>query len=301
MRAYLPSPTEGVLWIGPLPLRGYAICILVGIFAAIWIAGRRLVPRGGTVDDIYTVAWWSVPFGILGGRIYHLITSPQAYFGAGGNPLNAFAIWNGGLGIWGAVALGLVGGWIGARRAGISFLDFADAAAPGVLLAQAIGRWGNWFNNELYGGVTDLPWKLKIYQWDESRGHAVVENGQAVVLGYYQPTFLYEAIWCLLVAIAILLLDRRLTLGRGRPLALYVMLYPVGRIVFELMRTDPANHILGLRVNVWVSILVFLGGLALFIVLGKRHPNGIREGVVEASGQEPPAAGPTGETEKSTL
>ena len=281
MTAYLPSPTQGVLWIGPLPLRAYALCILVGIFVAIWIAGRRIAPRGGTVDDIYTVAWWAVPFGIVGGRVYHLITSPQAYFGKGGNPLDAFAIWHGGLGIWGAVALGAVGGWIGSRKAGISFLDFADAAVPGILVAQAIGRWGNWFNNELYGGRTDLPWKLRIHEWDDSRGHAVFQNGHAVVLGYFQPTFLYEAIWCLLIAAAILAADRRLLLGRGRVLGLYVMLYPVGRIVFELMRTDPANHILGVRVNVWVCILVFIGGVAIFVWAGRRHPDGVREGFLE--------------------
>ena len=287
MRAYLPSPTEGVLWLGPLPLRGYAICILVGIFAAIWVAGRRIAPRGGTVDDIYSIAWWAIPFGIVGGRVYHLITSPQAYFGEGGNPLNAFAIWNGGLGIWGAVALGLVGAWIGARRSGVSFLDFADAAAPGVLLAQAIGRWGNWFNNELYGGVSDLPWKLKIYQWDEGNGRAVVENGKPVVLGFFQPTFLYEAIWCLLVAVGILWLDRRVLLGRGRCFALYIMLYPVGRIVFELMRTDPANEIFGVRVNVWVSVLVFLVGLGMFVLFGRHHPDGVREGFARGGETEP--------------
>lgn len=313
MSSYLPSPTHGVLWIGPLPIRGYALCILAGIFVAVWIAGRRIVPRGGTIDDIYTVAWWAVPFGILGGRIYNVITSPGPYFGKGGNPLDAFAIWHGGLGIWGAVALGAVGGLIGSRKAGISFLDFADAAVPGILVAQAMGRWGNYFNNELYGGLTDLPWKLKIYQWDSSRGHAVYENGKAVVLGYYQPTFLYESIWVLLVAIAILLLDRRFLLGRGRATALYIMGYPLGRVFFELMRTDPANYILGERVNVWVSILVFIGGAILFVLMGRRHPDGIREGfneaaanaavaheAVDSSADDTPTR-PNGETDKSTL
>lgn len=293
MSSYLPSPTHGVLWIGPLPIRGYALCILAGIFVAVWIAGRRIVPRGGTVEDIYTVAWWAVPFGILGGRLYNVITSPGPYFGKGGNPLDALAIWHGGLGIWGAVALGAVGGLIGSRKAGISFLDFADAAVPGILVAQAMGRWGNYFNNELYGGATDLPWKLKIYEWDPARGHAVYENGKAVVLGFFQPTFLYESIWVLLVAIAILLLDRRFLLGRGRATALYIMGYPLGRVFFELMRTDPANYILGERVNVWVSILVFLGGVVLFVAMGRRHPDGIREGAL--------AAVPKIETDKSTL
>ena len=294
MPTYLPSPTEGVLWIGPLPLRAYALCILAGIGVAVWMTGRRMIPRGGTPEDVATIAWWAVPFGIAGGRIYHVITSPQAYFGSGGHPIDALKIWHGGLGIWGAVALGALGGWIGSRRAGVSFLDFADAAVPGVLLAQAMGRWGNWFNNELYGGRTDLPWKLQIHQWDESRGHAVGDDGHAVVLGYFQPTFLYESIWCLLVAIAVLLLDRRLLLGRGRCFGLYIMLYPVGRIVFEFMRTDPANHILGLRVNVWVSILVFLGGSALFVWSGRRHADGVREGARVAP------AGSDGETEPAS-
>ncbi|MDQ2851136.1 prolipoprotein diacylglyceryl transferase [Dermatophilaceae bacterium Sec6.4] len=284
MNSYLPSPTHGVWWIGPLPIRGYALCILAGIFAAVWVAGRRIIPRGGKVDDIYTVAWWAVPFGIVGGRLYNVITSPGPYFGKGGHPLDAFAIWQGGLGIWGAVALGAVGGLIGARKAGISFLDFADAAVPGILLAQAMGRWGNYFNNELYGGLTNLPWKLQIYEWDSARGHAVYNGGKAVVLGYYQPTFLYESIWVLLVAIAILVIDRRVLLGRGRATALYIMGYPMGRIVFELMRTDPANYILGERVNVWVSILVFLGGAVLFVMMGRRHPDGIREGLASPAG-----------------
>ena len=265
MLASIPSPTAGVLWLGPIPLRGYALCILAGIVAAIWVCGRRLRDRGYESDHALNIAWWAVPFGILGGRIYHVITSPQAYFGEGGKPLDALKIWQGGLGIWGAIALGALGAWIGCRRYKVNFWDYADAAAPGVILAQAMGRWGNWFNNELYGEKTDVPWALQIHQWDEAAGHAVRDAaGQPVVLGYFHPTFLYESLWCLLVAAIIVFVDRRTRLPRGRSFALYVMLYPVGRIVFELMRTDPANRILGLRLNVWTSLLVFALGAFLW-------------------------------------
>lgn len=284
MVSYLPSPTRGVFWLGPIPVRMYALCILAGIVVAIWITGRRLVDRGAKAEDALTVAWWAVPFGIAGGRLYHVVTSYQPYFGEGGHPIDALKIWNGGLGIWGAVALGALGAYIGCRRIGLSFLDFCDAAAPGVLVAQAMGRWGNYFNNELYGGRSTLPWALQIHQWDESAGRAVVDAaGKPIVLGYFQPTFLYESLWCLAVALFIVLLDRRRVLGRGRAFALYVMLYPVGRIVFELMRTDPATHILGVRVNVWMSILVFIAGLTGFIVAGRRHPDGVREGRPETA------------------
>ncbi|KNX37277.1 prolipoprotein diacylglyceryl transferase [Luteipulveratus halotolerans] len=271
----IPSPTSGVWDLGPFPLRAYAMCILAGIAVAIWICGRRLVQRGHQVDDALTVAYWAVPFGIVGGRLYHVITTPQPYFGEHGRPVDALKIWHGGLGIWGAVALGALGAWIGCRRHGIAFLDYADAAAPGVAVAQAMGRWGNYFNNELYGRHTDVPWALEIHQWDN--GQAVRNAaGDAVLVpgGPFHPTFLYESLWCLLIALVVVLLDRRRGLGRGRSFSLYVMLYPIGRIVFELMRSDPANHVLGLRVNVWVCIAVFLGGLAMFVWCGRRSPDG---------------------------
>ncbi|WP_407941420.1 prolipoprotein diacylglyceryl transferase [Metallococcus carri] len=270
--SYLPSPTQGVLWLGPIPLRGYALCILAGIVAAIWICARRLKDRGINPDHALGVAWWAVPFGIVGGRLYHVITTPQPYFGKGGNPIDALKIWNGGLGIWGAVALGFVGAWIGCRKLGVPLLAYADAAVPGVALAQAMGRWGNWFNNELYGRATDLPWKLQIHEWDESKGAAVRDAaGKPIVLGYFQPTFLYESIWCLLLALVIVLVDRKRALARGRAFALYVAGYPLGRIVFELMRSDPANRILGLRVNVWMSLIIFALGVWLWARF-KRNP-----------------------------
>ncbi len=267
----IPSPTTGVWNLGPLPIRAYAMCILAGIVVAIWITQRRLATRGGTPGQVLDISAWAVPFGIVGGRIYHLITSPQAYFGEGGNPWNAFKVWEGGLGIWGAIALGALGAYIGCRRAGVRFLDFVDSAAPGILVAQALGRFGNYFNNEIHGAPTDLPWGLRIYEWDPLAGHAVVDaNGNPVVLGVFHPTFLYEAIFCVLLAGLLVWLDRRYDFRRGQIFALYIAGYPVGRGVIEFMRTDDANHIFGLRVNSWVSILVFLLGVGLFFWYGRR-------------------------------
>jgi prolipoprotein diacylglyceryl transferase len=267
----IPSPTSGVWHLGPFPVRAYALCILVGIVVAVWITGRRLVDRGYRRELAMDVSAWAVPFGIVGGRLYHVITTPQPYFGAGGHPVRALYVWQGGLGIWGAIALGALGAWIGARRHEVSFLDFIDAAAPGVAVAQAIGRWGNWFNNELYGRPTDVPWALTIHQWDQAAGRAVTDaNGKAIVLGTFHPTFLYESIWCLLLAFVLVMADRRLDLRQGQVFGLYVAGYPLGRVVFELMRSDEANHILGLRVNVWTSIVVFLLGVVLVWVNRER-------------------------------
>ena len=216
-----------------------------------------------------------MPFGIVGGRLYHVMTTWQPYFGEGGHPLNAFKIWQGGLGIWGAVALGALGAWIGCRRRGVPFLRFADCAAPGIAVAQALGRFGNYFNNELYGARTNLPWGLEIHQWDQAAGHAVRgADGAAVVLGTFQPTFLYESIWCLVVAATIVWAERRFGLAHGRVFALYVMLYTVGRGVIEMLRTDEANHILGLRLNVWTSVIVFLGALYGFWRAGRQRVTG---------------------------
>ena len=262
--AAIPSPTSGVWHLGPFPIRAYALCILAGIVVAVWITGRRLVDRGHVKEKAVDISAWAVPFGIVGGRIYLVITTPEPYFGQGGHPLKALYIWEGGLGIWGAIALGAVGAWIGARRHGVPFLDYVDAAAPGVAVAHAMGRWGNWFNNELYGRATDLPWGLTIHEWDQAAGHAVRDaSGKAVVLGTYHPTFLYEALWLLILALFLVLVDRRWALRKGQLFGLYVAGYPVGRIVFELMRSDFANTIFGVRVNVWTSILVFLLGVAI--------------------------------------
>ena len=286
MIAFIPSPDRSVWFIGWFPIRAYALCILAGIVVAVWIAQRRLSDRGGKPGQALDVATWAVPFGIVGGRLYHVISSPQAYFGAGGHPLNAFKIWEGGLGIWGAVALGSLGAWIGCRRSGVRFLDYADAAAPGVVLAQAIGRWGNYFNNELYGARTSEPWGLQIHCWDQSAGGATTcPGGTTTILGTFQPTFLYESLWCLLVALVLVLADRRLSLAKGQVFALYGMLYTLGRLVIETMRTDAANHILGLRLNVWTSAAVFAGSAFAFWRLGVRGHAAEGDIIGEVSGE----------------
>jgi prolipoprotein diacylglyceryl transferase len=269
--AQIPSPSVGVWHLGPIPIRGYAMAILAGIVVAVWLTQRRLAAQGERPGVALDISAWAVPFGIVGGRIYHVITTPQPYFGENGNPWDAFKIYEGGLGIWGAIALGALGAWIGCRQSGVSFLRFIDAAAPGVLIAQAMGRFGNWFNNEIYGKPTDVPWRLRIYEWDTALGRAVVDaNGDPVVLGYFHPTFLYEALWCLALAGLLIWIGRRWSLRPGQVFAAYVMGYPIGRIVIENMRTDAANHILGQRVNTWVSILVFLLGLALWFWFRRR-------------------------------
>ncbi|MFN2560428.1 MAG: prolipoprotein diacylglyceryl transferase [Jatrophihabitans sp.] len=264
--ASIPSPSHSVWHLGPLPIRAYALCIIAGILVAIWLTTRRWVERRGNPDHVWDIAGWAIVLGILGGRIYHVLTDPELYFSAGRHPIDAVKIWDGGLGIWGAIALGAVGAWIGCRRRNISLAVFADAAVPGVVFAQAIGRWGNWFNNELYGRATNLPWKLQIHCLDIDVGHATNCPGtNSTVLGYFHPTFLYESLWDVAVGVALLLIDRRLRLGRGNVMALYVMGYTVGRAWIEAMRTDHANHFLGLRLNDWTSLVVFLGGLAWFI------------------------------------
>jgi len=252
--AFLPSPSRGVWYLGPFPLRAYALCILLGIVVAVVWTGRRWEARGGRREDVVDIAIWAVPFGLVGGRLYHVITDPELYFKAGEDPVKAFYIWDGGLGIWGAVALGAVGAWIGCRRKGINLADFADALAPALALAQAIGRWGNYFNQELYGRPSGLPWAIRI-----DPGHRPPNTPDAA---FYQPTFLYESIWDVSVALLLVWIDRKWHPNRGRLFAIYVAAYTAGRAVVEALRDDHANRFLGLRLNDWVSLIVFLGALA---------------------------------------
>lgn len=256
---------------GPFPLRAYAICIIIGIIVAIWWGERRWRERGGEQGKVLDVAMFAVPFGLVGGRLYHVATDWEKYFGAGGHPINALKIWEGGLGIWGAVLLGGVGAWIGCRVYRIPLPAFGDAIAPAILLAQAIGRLGNYFNQELYGRKTDLPWGLEIYLRFDSDGQLDMMNGVStgVVEKVVQPTFLYELIWNLLGVLVLVAVDKRWRIGHGRLFALYVAIYTFGRFWVELLRDDEATHIFGIRVNSYTSAIVFLCALAYFALASK--------------------------------
>ncbi|WP_153505089.1 prolipoprotein diacylglyceryl transferase family protein [Cumulibacter manganitolerans] len=299
LMATIPSPTRNQIDLFGLPLRAYALCILAGIVLAIWLSSRRWLARGGKQGEILDLALWAVPFGIIGGRLYHVLSSPSAYFGENGDPIKALYIWEGGLGIWGAIAFGALGAWIGARRMGLRMSSIADTLAPGLIFAQAIGRLGNWFNNELYGGESDGWLALEIHELDAS-GNAYIDpaTGAANVVGTFQPTFLYELVWNTLLGVALLWLDKRFRMGRGRVFAAYVGLYCFGRFFIEQMRTDPAELILGQRINVWTALLVGLGAAAyLILVKGTREATPYtddRPAFVDAEGEptgyKPPLA-----------
>ena len=270
--AFIPSPAQGVWHLGPLPLRAYALCIIVGIVAALIIGDRRWVARGGESGVIYDIALWAVPFGLVGGRLYHVITDWRTYFGDDGAGFGAaLRIWDGGLGIWGAVALGGVGAWIGCRSRGIPLPAFGDAIAPGIVLAQAIGRLGNYFNQELYGRPTTLPWGLEIYERRNSAGALDSLNGVSTgqLVDVVHPTFLYELLWNVLVFAVLIWVDRRFKIGHGRLFALYVAGYCVGRFWVELMRSDLATHIAGIRINTFTSTFVFIAAVVYIMVAPK--------------------------------
>lgn len=272
--ASIPSPD----WSGfdiPLPwgslrIHAYALCILAGIVLGLWLTSVRWAKRGAPEGSVWDIVIWAIPFGIIGGRLYHVVSSPDAYFGPGFDGTGDLSlipqIQRGGLGIWGAVVLGAVGAWIGCRRSGVKLSAFVDAAAPGLLLAQAVGRWGNWFNQELFGGPTTLPWGLQI-----DPNNANFPAGMPADT-LFHPTFLYESLWNLAGVLILLALDRRFHFRRSRLFWLYAMYYTLGRVWIEAMRIDDAEQIslLGIttRLNVWTSIFVFLAALVAFILLG---------------------------------
>ncbi len=284
--ASIPSPPAE--WasfpIGPFTLHMYALCILAGIIVALLLTSARWKRFGGNSDVVWDIAIWAVPFGLIGGRLYHVFSSPDAYFGPDGDPARIIRIWEGGLGIWGAVALGAVGAWIGCRRAGVRLAAFADAAAPGVLLAQAIGRLGNWFNQELFGAPTDLPWGLEI---DADHPNFPVDQEPGTL---FHPTFLYESLWNLVGVALLLLLDRRFGLRGGRMFWLYAAYYTAGRLWIEALRIDDAEMItiagVTQRLNVWTSILVLIVALAIFVYLTVKQ-RGTRTPSVYLPGREP--------------
>lgn len=281
MLAYLPSPDRSVWHVGPVPVRAYALAILLGVVVAVVWGDRRWQARGGSKGTVADVATIAVPGGIVGARLYHVITTPQPYLD---DPLSALYVWEGGLGIPGGIAGGFLAGWLVCRRRGLSVPAFADAIAPGVAVAQAIGRLGNWFNNELFGRPTTLPWGLEIPPDNPD----AVPGAEA-----YHPTFLYEASWNVALAVLLVWADRRWRLGGGRVFALYVAGYSLGRFWIEGLRIDDAEVWLGLRLNQYTALVAFAGAL-LFLWLRR---GAAREEQVEgvgrgAGGTEPDGADP---------
>jgi prolipoprotein diacylglyceryl transferase len=265
----IPSPPSA--WaqfqLGPFTVHTYALCILAGIVAAVLITGARLQRRGAPSGLAVDAAIWAVPLGIVVARIYHVVTHPGDYFGAGDDIWNVFAIWDGGNAIYGAEIGGAVGLWIACRRARVRFLSFADALAPALLVAQAVGRLGNWFNHELFGVPTTLPWGLQI-EASNPKFPPGLPGGTL-----FTPLFLYEIVWDLLGALVIVLLERRVALRWGRAIAVYFVWYGLGRAYLESIRIDPTSGVfLGIPDNEWTSFILIGIGVVLFTVQQRRHP-----------------------------
>jgi prolipoprotein diacylglyceryl transferase len=257
----------GLEWFGlNLTINAYALAILLGIIFSILIVNQRLTYRGGEPWVVIDVALYAVPLGILGGRLFHVVTHPSDYFYSGANLWRIFYVWEGGLAIFGALIGGAIGAWIGTRIAGVRFWSFADALAPGLLIAQGVGRLGNYFNQELFGAPTDLPWGLEI----DSPNPAIPAGLPPETL--FHPTFLYEMLWNFFGALVLIALLRKFNLQWGRLFGLYLVWYGVGRFFLEMIRLDVAEVILGLRANQWMALVAIAVGLALFVIQGRRHP-----------------------------
>lgn len=290
--AFLPSPSQGVWHIGPFPIRAYALCILAGIAVAAAVTNRRWVARGGVPGTATDLAVWAVPAGLVGARLYHVATDWPAYFGPNPSGEQVWEVWRGGLGIPGGILGGALGAWAYARRHGVRLPAFADALAVGLPLAQAIGRLGNWFNQELYGRPTTLPWGLEIDPAHRPPNMPLVAT--------YHPTFLYEALWNVGVAALVAAADRRFRLGHGRAFALYIAGYSVGRSWVEALRIDPAHTIAGVRVNDWTALVGFVGAV-VYLVLSRRLPPGREDpATVQRRPTGSPAAGPGDDRDDGT-
>jgi prolipoprotein diacylglyceryl transferase len=269
--AYIPSPTISQFSIGPVTIHIYALCILMGIVLAVWITTTRWKKLGGNFDQVLDITLVSVPAGIIGARLYHIITTPERFFGPDGDWAEMFRIWNGGLGIWGGVLFGALAAWAWCRHKHYPMALLADAIAPGLLVAQAVGRLGNWFNQELYGAPTTLPWGLKLNMEGTAIGHSEQCYDGATCPGgtLFHPTFLYEMIWNLIGAAIIVYIGSKAMkkLKAGSLFAVYIMWYTLGRTWIESLRIDYAHEFLGVRINVWVSMAVFVLGAVSFIVV----------------------------------
>ncbi len=258
MYAVIPSPSFRALQLGPLQLRMYGLMIAGGVIAAVVIASHRWARRGGDPDDISAIAIWAVPAGVLGARLYHVATDWKTYRD---DWPAALAIWNGGLGIPGGIAGGVAVGVLVARRRNLPIRQMLDVVAPAIPVAQALGRLGNWFNQEVFGRPSDLPWALRI----APENRPVDYPNQAT----FHPTFLYEGLWNVGLALLLIGLSRRYRLRSGQLFALYVLGYGTGRLWVEALRSDPASLVLGIRINIWVSLLAIIGGLVSFFLLGR--------------------------------
>ncbi|WP_129659014.1 prolipoprotein diacylglyceryl transferase [Rothia uropygialis] len=265
--ASIPSPTWSGFHLGPLTIHAYALCILLGIVICLWLTSKRWQSLGEDPERIWDIAIWAIPFGLVGARMYHvLITAPGDYFGPGRNPVDALKIWEGGIGIMGAVTVGGLGAWIACRRMGLSLAKFADAAAPGILIAQGIGRWGNWFNQELFGKPTTLPWGLEINPMSHNF------PAQYAPGTLFHPTFLYESLWDIIGGLILLWLSQRVIRTRGQVFWAYVMYYGIGRFLIELfLRIDESDVFLGLRIHVWTSGFLVLLALVMLTVVSRRR------------------------------
>lgn len=274
--AYIPSPTVSEFHLGPFTIHIYALTMLLGIVVCVWILQRRWKRVGGTFDQVLDTTLVAVPCGIIGARLYHVVTTPERFFGPNGDWVEIFRIWNGGLGIWGAILFGALGAWSWCRHRHYPMALLADAIAPGLLVAQAIGRLGNWFNQELYGKPTTLPWGLKLNSAGSAIGSSeTCYDGASCPTGtLFHPTFLYEMIWNLIGAALLVWIGRKAVnrLKAGSLFALYVMWYTAGRTWIEALRIDFSHEILGLRVNEWVSICVFILGAVAFVIIQKACP-----------------------------
>ena len=269
--AYIPSPTISQFSIGPVTIHIYALCILMGIVLAVWITTTRWKKLGGNFDQVLDITLVSVPAGIIGARLYHIITTPERFFGPDGDWAEMFRIWNGGLGIWGGVLFGALAAWAWCRHKHYPMALLADAIAPGLLVAQAVGRLGNWFNQELYGAPTTRTWGLKLNMEGTAIGHSEqCYDGATCPSGtLFHPTFLYEMIWNLIGAAIIVYIGSKAMkkLKAGSLFAVYIMWYTLGRTWIESLRIDYAHEFLGVRINVWVSMAVFVLGAVSFIVV----------------------------------
>lgn len=275
----IPSPSVSYFDLGPIRVHIYALCIITGIILAVLLTNYRLTKRGAEPWVVIDIAIVAVPLGIIGARIFHVLTHPGFYFGEGKNIWAVFFIWEGGIAIFGALIGGAVGAWLGCKWTGIRFWSFADALAPGLLLAQALGRFGNWFNHELFGLPTDLPWGLEIDSTNPAFPPGLVEGT------LFHPTFLYEVIWNLLGVVFLLWIGRRLQLQWGKLFAVYLIWYSAGRVVWESIRIDPSEIYFGLRTNVWAAIFSIVIGIAILIVQTRRHTG--REASPYAPGRVP--------------